>query len=176
MAGEGIERNIGDHADIRNRFFDRDGRLIDEVVGLERIRAGLVAQVHLDIREGRNRRNAEIGGFLRRFDQLVDAHAVYAGHRRYGVEDIAARYDEHRPDEIIDGQAAFLNQTASPVGLAIAAHAAMAGDRVDQMRFVLHVRMSFVSHPSQESCITRSKRRANATMFPPGLPRWARVL
>ncbi|AHK01042.1 hypothetical protein X971_1152 [Agrobacterium tumefaciens LBA4213 (Ach5)] len=44
------------------------------------------------------------------------------------------------------------------------------------MRFVLHVRMSFVSHPSQESCITRSKRRANATMFLPGLPRWARVL
>ncbi|QTK78957.1 hypothetical protein AT6N2_C1172 [Agrobacterium tumefaciens] len=143
MAGEGVERDIGDHADIGDGFFDRKRRLIDQIVCFERVGAGLVAQLHLDIREGGDGGNAKVGRFLRCFHQLIDAHAVDAWHGRDRLKNIVARHDEHRPDEIVNGQAVFLHQTARPIRFAIAPHAAMAGDLVDQMRFVLHVRMSF---------------------------------
>ena len=52
VAGEGVERHVGDDADLRHRRLDRARRAVDEVVRVEDVRAGLVAQVHVDIGEG----------------------------------------------------------------------------------------------------------------------------
>lgn len=110
VAGEGIERNVGNDADIGHRLLDRRRRLIDQVVGFEAVRAGLVTQFHLDIRKGGKRRNAEAGRFARGFHGLVDAHAVDARHGPDRIDDAGTRHDEDRPDQVVDRQPVLLHQ------------------------------------------------------------------
>ena len=38
VAGIGIERDVAQHADVRDRLLDRADRAADEVVGVERLR------------------------------------------------------------------------------------------------------------------------------------------
>ena len=139
VAGEGIERHVGDDADIRHRLLDRPRRLVDQVVGGKAVGAGLVAQRHFDVRKGGKGRDAEVGRFLRGFHGLVDAHAVDAGHGIDRLDDAGAGNDEDRPDQVVDRQPVFLHHPARPVGLAVAAHAAMAGDEVNGIGLVGHV-------------------------------------
>ncbi len=148
VAGEGIERHVGDDADVRHGLLDRAGRLVDEVVAGEAVGTGLVAQVHLDVREGGKCGNTEVGRFLRRLDEPVDAHAVDARHGGDGIDDVRARHHEDRPDEIVDRQAVLLHETARPIGLAVAPHAAVAGDLVDDVPVGGHdaVSLAWVKH------------------------------
>ncbi|ENN85861.1 hypothetical protein RHSP_17951 [Rhizobium freirei PRF 81] len=138
VTGEGVEGDVGDDADVRHGLLDRRAGKIDEVVLLEAVRAGLVAQRHFDVREGGKRWNAEIGRFLRRFHGLVHRHAVDAGHGGNGLQDAGAGNEKDRPDQIVDRQPVFLHEAARPVGLAVASHAAMSGDLVNEMRLVFH--------------------------------------
>jgi hypothetical protein len=50
--------------------------------------------------------------------------------------DAGAGNDEDRPNQVVHRQPVLLHQPARPVGLAVAPHAAVAGDLVDQMRLV----------------------------------------
>ena len=138
VAGERVERHIGDNADVRHRLLDGARRGVDEVVGLKRVGTRFITQFHLDVREGRNGRNAEIGSLANGLDSHIHAHAVDARHGGDGITDVAARNQKDRPDEIINGQAAFLNHASRPVRLAVAAHAAVSGDVIDEMGLVMH--------------------------------------
>ncbi len=138
MAGEGVEGDIGDDADIRHGLLDRRAGKVDEIVLLEAVRACFVAQFHLDVREGGKRRNAEIGCFLCRLHRLVHGHAVDAGHGRDRLDDAGTGDQEDRPDQIVDGQPVFLHQASGPIGLAVASHAPMSGDLINEVRLVLH--------------------------------------
>jgi hypothetical protein len=133
VAGEGVERNIGDHADLRHMLLQRPRRLVDQVVGGKAVGAGLVAQMHLDVGEGGDRRHAQVGGFLCRLDKAVDAHAADTGHRGDRLHDIGAGDDEDRPDQVVHRQPIFLHQAARPVRLAVAAHPPVAGDLIDDI-------------------------------------------
>jgi hypothetical protein len=59
---------------------------VDQVVGLERVGSGLVAVFHLDIGEGGERRNSQIGRHLCGFHRLVDRHPADAGAWRRSVQ------------------------------------------------------------------------------------------
>ena len=65
VAGIGIERHVGDEADVRHGGLDGPQRPADEVVGVERLGADRVAQLRVGIGEERDRRNAEIAGAAR---------------------------------------------------------------------------------------------------------------
>ena len=138
MAGEGVERHIGDHPDVRDRLLYRRRHLIEEVVALEDFRAGLVAQFHFDIRKRRQCRDPEIGGLLRSLNSLVDTHPENAGHGGDRVHDVRSWHNEDRPDEVVDRQTVLLDHPALPVGLAQAAHAPVSGNCVYQMCLVRH--------------------------------------
>jgi len=138
VAGERVERHVGDDADIRHGLLDRRRRAVDQVVGFENVRAGFVAKVHLDIGEGGDGWNPQIGGFPGCLDRLVDRHAVHARHGGDRLDNAFAGNDEDRPDQVIHGQAVLLHEAAGPVGLAVAAHAAVTGDVINQMCLVLH--------------------------------------
>ena len=60
----GIERDVGEHADLRRRVLDRLDRAADEVVGIERFLGALGAQVLGRVGEQSDARNAERGGLL----------------------------------------------------------------------------------------------------------------
>ena len=44
MAGEGIERDVAQNSDLRHFFLDGANGAADEIVGIERFAAGIVAQ------------------------------------------------------------------------------------------------------------------------------------
>ena len=140
VAGEGVERDVGDDADFRHGLLHGGCRLVDQVLTFEDLGTRDVAQVHLDIREGGNRRDAEGGCLFRGLDQLVDAHAIDAGHCGNRIDNARTGNHEDRPDQVVHRQRIFAHEAAGPVGLAVAAHAAMAGDVVDGVGLVGHVR------------------------------------
>jgi hypothetical protein len=93
----------------------RVARLI-RLSGLKRIGSGLVAVFHLDIGEGGERGNSQIGRHLGRFHRLVDRHPADAGHGVDRFKHIGTGNDEDRPDQVIDGQPGLARQPARPVG------------------------------------------------------------
>ena len=130
VAGEGIERHIGDDADIGHGLLDGACGLVDQIVRFENVRAGLVALVHFHIGKGGERRDAQIRGHPGRFHRLVHTHPVDAGHRVDRFDDVGAGNNENRPDQVVDGEPGLAGKPARPVGYAGAAHAAVAGDLV----------------------------------------------
>ncbi len=54
VAGVGIERHVAQHADLRHRFLDGADRLADQIVGIERLAAVLVAQVRVGVGKQRD--------------------------------------------------------------------------------------------------------------------------
>ena len=64
VAGVGVERDVGDDADLRHGRLDRAAGRADEVLRVERLRPGLVAARRVGVGEERDRRNAEVDGPL----------------------------------------------------------------------------------------------------------------
>ena len=66
VAGVGVERDVDDDADLGHRGLDGAGRGADEIVRVERLRAGRVAEPGVGVGEERDRRDAERRGARRR--------------------------------------------------------------------------------------------------------------
>src|SRR3546814_7982960 len=83
MTGIGIERDVGEHADVvAKRLLDRGGRSAHEVIRIERLAAVRAAPVGLRIGKEREARDARGDRFLRAIDEEVDRPARYAGQAR----------------------------------------------------------------------------------------------
>ena len=54
VAGVGVERDIGDDADVRHGRLDRAHRAADQIVRVQRLRSGLVAQGAVGVGEQRD--------------------------------------------------------------------------------------------------------------------------
>ena len=131
VAGERIERNVGDHADFRHRALDRPRCTVDEIIGIENAGTCIIAQVRVDIGKRGDSGDAELGRALRLTHRHIDGKAL---NTRHGVDVLApvrALAQENRPDQIIDGQLVFLNQTSRPIRLAHASQAAALRDFID---------------------------------------------
>ena len=62
VAGVGIERDVAEHADVGHGLLDRADGAADEVVGVERLAAVLVAQLRVGVGEERDAGDAELRG------------------------------------------------------------------------------------------------------------------
>ncbi len=115
VAGEGIERDVAEHADVGNSFLIARTAWQTRLSGIERFRALLVAQRRLGEGEQRDARDVQLGGALGIAHDLVDGepiHARHRGHRRAGV---AAVHHEHRPDQVVGGQHVLAHQARAPI-------------------------------------------------------------
>ena len=70
MAGEGIERDVAQNADVRHFFLDGANGAADEIVGIERFAAGVVAQARVGVGKQRDAGDSQLGG---RFGLANDA-------------------------------------------------------------------------------------------------------
>ena len=121
VAGIGIERHVGEDADIGHGLLDGAAGPADQVFGVERLAADCVPQARIGVGKQRHRRDAQLRGALGLADDLVDAEALDARHRGDGIARVVAVDDEERPDEVVDGQHVLAHEAAGPVGLAVAA-------------------------------------------------------
>ena len=117
VAGIGIERDVAEHADLRHRLLDRPDGAADQVVGIERFAAVLVASPGIGIGK-QQAGNGERGGALGVAHGLVDRKSLHAGHgshrHAFGAVD-----QEQRPDQVVRGQHVLAHEAPRPLGLAM---------------------------------------------------------
>ena len=85
VAGVGIERDVAQDADLGHFLLDRAHRLADQVVGIERFAAGLVAQDRIGVGEQRDARNVERRRALGVAHRLVDRERSTPGMESTGT-------------------------------------------------------------------------------------------
>ena len=71
IAVERVERHVADHADLRQRLFDRAYGAADQLSGLPASRASGVFSAGPPGKQG-NGGNAQRGGFAHRIDQAIN--------------------------------------------------------------------------------------------------------
>ena len=124
--GVGIERHVGDDAELREFLLQRPHHARHEAFGVVRLFGELGLERLVDHREQGQCRHAELHRTLGRLQQQVEALALDAGHGTDFLDALLAIEHEHRVDEIIGGQRVLAHQAAGEV---VAAHAAHAGAR-----------------------------------------------
>src|SRR5580704_10407680 len=120
MARIGIERDIGDEAEIWHLALDRAASTADEIVGIECLAGLLIPQARHGKGKQRECRNAKFCRLGGRAHRLVDREALDAGHRRDWFPRVFALAKEDWPDEIVHYQGVFADEPARPVRLAVA--------------------------------------------------------
>ena len=121
MAGERVERHVTQHAEVRDLPLDGANRPADQVVRINGLAAGLVAQGGVSVGEQRDAGDGQLGGPLGLADGLIDRKPLdpgHGGHRRPGLLPV---HDEQRPDQVIGGKDVFLHHPARPFAAAVAA-------------------------------------------------------
>lgn len=123
MGGERVERHVGDDAQLRKALAQGAGGALGDafrVVCLGGVQGLLLHRGH---REQRQRRNAQGHPLFRLDQQLVDGQALDAGHRRNAFTLVDPIKDEHRQDQVVDGEDILADQAAGEVIAAIAPQA-----------------------------------------------------
>jgi hypothetical protein len=123
VAGVGIERDVGQHADLRHRILDRLDRAADEVVAVERLARVVAAQRLRGVGKQSDAGNAGVGGEPRTASELVDAPPADPGQQRDRLLATLALADEQRPDEVARMQPMLGQHRADPRAGAAAAQA-----------------------------------------------------
>jgi hypothetical protein len=121
VAGEGIERDVAEHADVGEFLLDRAHRLADQIVRIERLRTLLVAQRRLGVGKQRDAGDVEPGGALGIAHHLIDGEAIDAGHRGDRCARVVAVDHEHGPDQVVRRQHVLAHHPPRPFRLAVAA-------------------------------------------------------
>ena len=124
MAGERIQRDIGDHAERRElRLECPHGTLHETVLAPRLARVVRLCVVRRD-RKQRHRRYAEGHQLLGFAQQHVDSQAFDVGHRSDRFAHRAAFTDEQRLDQIVDGEPVLAHQAPRE---RVASHATHSG-------------------------------------------------
>ena len=105
VAGVGIERDIGQHTDLRHRIFDRLDRAAHEIVRIERLAPVIGTQFVGRVREQGQAGNARFGRQPGALGKPVDAPPRHAGQRANRLLAGLAVANEQRPDEVARVQA-----------------------------------------------------------------------
>ena len=123
VRGVGVQRHVGDHAQVREIPLQRADRALRQAVAgpggdaVERLR------LRGGHREQSQRRNLQGHRLLGNPQQLVNGQAIHAGHGR--DRGTAVQFvDEHGEDQVIAAQSVLAHQAAGKI---IAAHAARTG-------------------------------------------------
>ena len=121
MAGIGIERHVAEHADLGHLFLDRSDRPANEVLGIERLAAVLVAQSWIGVGKDGKARDRELRGALGLAHCLIDRKPLDTRHGWHRGAHPRSVDQEERPDQIVGGQYVLAHEPASPFRLAVAA-------------------------------------------------------
>jgi hypothetical protein len=125
VAGVGVERHVGHHAQVRKLFFQRPHHARDQAVGVERLLAVGCFEGGVDGREQRQHRNAELHAVFGHRQQQIQAQAVHAGHGRHGLALVLALVHEHGIDQVVGRDGVLAHQVAGKAVTAQAAWAAL---------------------------------------------------
>ncbi len=123
MDGEGIQRHVGDDAQLRETLTQRTGRTLGDalgVPGLGRIEGFLFQRRHREQRQRRDTQRYQLFGFL---EQQVDGKPFHARHRRHLLATILSVEHEYRQNQVIDRQHVLAHQAAGEIVTPIAAQA-----------------------------------------------------
>ena len=124
VAGVGIERNVGEHANaIAAGVAHRLDRAAHKIVRGERLAPVVAALFGRRVGEQREARDAQRHRLFRARGDPVDRPARHAGQRADRLLDPVPVGHEQRPDEIGGGQHGFAVERAAPAGRAGAAQA-----------------------------------------------------
>lgn len=118
VGGVRVERDVGDHAQVREALLERAHRALAQAVVLPRGFGGQRFGVRRGDREQRQRRHPQFAGAFGHAQQFVDRQALDAGHRAdrgAAVEFV----DEDRVDQVVRGEDGLAHQAAGEV---VAAH------------------------------------------------------
>ena len=91
VAGEGIERDVAQNADLGHFFLDGADGAADQIVRIERLAAVFVAQSRIGIGKQRDAGDGELGGAFGLAHRLIDGQSLDAGHRRQPARAHSAR-------------------------------------------------------------------------------------
>jgi hypothetical protein len=94
VAGERIERDVAQNADLGKLFLDGANGLADQIVRIERLAAGVVAQRRVGVGEECDARDRQLHGAFGLADRLIDRQPLDARHRRHGRAGIVAIHHE----------------------------------------------------------------------------------
>ena len=172
VAGVGIERDVGQDADLGHRILDRLDRAADQIVGVERFARVVGAQLLGRVREQRDARNAKLGRLL-----CLGADAVELQRLTPGSEPIGS--SQSRPSQTNSGQmkslgcSRFSASIARIHGLDAAAAHAKAGKEADMAAPLACPRprptpqaASARPSPKERTCRTSSSSAAAVTSGP----------
>jgi hypothetical protein len=127
VAGVGVQRHVGHHAQVGKLFFQRPHHARDQAVGVERLLAVGVFEGGVDGREQRHHRNAELHAVFGHRQQQVQAQALHAGHGGHGLALVLALVHEHGVDQVVRRDRVLAHQVAGESVTAQAAWAALRG-------------------------------------------------
>jgi hypothetical protein len=125
VAGEGVERHVGHHAQTGKLFLQRPHHGGHQAVGVGRFAADRVFQRGADHREQRHHRDAQLHAVLGHRQQQVQAQAFHAGHGGHGLAAALAFEHEHRVDQVVDADRVLAHQVAGEFVAAQAARTAV---------------------------------------------------
>lgn len=122
MGGERVERHVGDDAQLRKALAQGAGGALGDAFRVVCL-GGVQDFFSTGVTEQRQRRNAQGHPLFRLDQQLVDGQALDAGHRRNAFTLVDPIEDEHRQDQVVDGEDILADQAAGEVIAAIAPQA-----------------------------------------------------
>jgi hypothetical protein len=131
VAGVGIERDVGDHAELGVFALERAHRALHQTVvvpGLVRVQRLRLQGRHGEQRERGDSQRVRLAGGAK---QLVDAEPLDTRHRGHGLAGALALAHEHGPDQVVRGKHRLAHQ---PAREGIAAHAPQAGIGIGHRR------------------------------------------
>jgi hypothetical protein len=127
VAGEGVQRHVGHHPQLRKLLFELAYHAGHQAVRVPGFLAIDRLEVGIDHREQRHHRNAQLHALLSHWQQQVEAQALHAGHRGHGLAALLAVEHKHRVNRVMRRQRMLAHQVAGEV---VAAQSARAGQWV----------------------------------------------
>jgi hypothetical protein len=127
VAGEGVERHIGHHAQIGKLFFQRAHHVGYQAIGVGGLDAIGRFQVLADDREQCHHRDAQLHTVFGHGQQQIQAQAFDPGHGTHGLSAALAFEHEHRVDQVMRRHGVLAHEVA---GESVAAQAAWTCGRV----------------------------------------------
>ena len=123
VAGEGVERHVAQHPEAGNLALDGANRPADQVVRVNGLAAGLVAQGGVGIGKERDAGDGQLGRPLGLAHGLVDRKPLDPGHGGHRNPGLLPVHDEQRPDQVIGGEDVFPHHPPRPFAAAVTAQA-----------------------------------------------------
>ena len=122
MAGEGIERDVAEDADLRHFLLDRADGTADKIVRIERFASRLIAQARIGVGKQRNAGDCQLGRPFGFPDNAVDRQAL--ARRAWMERGVSLPSLMNKGQIRIVGRKHALTHHASrPFGPPVAAHA-----------------------------------------------------